>query len=81
MNKVSVFLSQQVKYVTKLHPVHKETYHMLKLKACQGRNGLTTLANTVSPLFFQNFAFTPFSNSIYCFYIKDYAVVLKYVLN
>ena len=81
MDKLSIFLSHQIEYVTKLHPVLKEMRHMLKLKVFWGCNGLTTLMNTVSPLFFQNYAFAPFRNSIYCFYAKFNAVVLKYVLN
>ena len=38
MNQLSVFLSYQVKHVTKLRPVPKETRHILKLTVFQGPN-------------------------------------------
>ena len=80
MNKLSVFLSHRVKYVTKLHLVQGDVSHA-KMKGFWGRNGLTTLVNTVSPLIFQNSAIAPFTRSIYCFYVKVYAAVLKHVVN
>lgn len=81
MNKLLVFLSHQVKYVAKLQPAHKGMCHMLKLNVFWGCNELTTYVNTLRPLFCQNFAFYPFLNPIYCFYIILYAAILKYVLN
>ena len=58
MNRLSVFLSHQVKCVTKLHPAHKETCH-IKLKVFLGHNGLPTLGNIVSPLFFKTLFLLP----------------------